>query len=36
MWTLAMHKEDVSPEEMKRRGDIEMAKMAQQRRTQGA
>jgi PhnB protein len=36
MWTLATHKEDVSPEEMKRRGEIEMAKMAQQQRTQGA
>ena len=34
VWALAMHKEDVSPEEMQRRGAIEMAKMAQ--RTQGA
>jgi PhnB protein len=30
VWALAMHKEDVSPEEMQRRGAIEMAKMAQQ------
>jgi len=33
-WALASHKEDVSPEEMQRRGAIEMAKMAQ--RAQGA
>jgi len=30
VWALAMHKEDVSPEELQRRGAIEMAKMAQQ------
>ncbi len=30
VWALAMHKEDVSPEEMQRRGAIEMAKMSQQ------
>ncbi|HXN49623.1 MAG TPA: VOC family protein [Bryobacteraceae bacterium] len=30
VWALAMHKEDVSPEEMQRRGAIEMARMAQQ------
>ncbi len=38
MWVLATHKEDVSPEEMKRRGDIEMAKMAKgaQQSSQGA
>ena len=35
MWTLATHKEDVSPAEMMRRGQIEMAKMSQ-RRSQGA
>ena len=29
VWALAMHKEDVSPEEMQRRGAIEMARMAQ-------
>jgi PhnB protein len=29
LWTLATHIEDVSPQELKRRGDIEMAKMAQ-------
>jgi PhnB protein len=34
IWALAMHKEDVSFEEMQRRGAIEMAKMAQ--RAQGA
>ncbi len=34
IWALAAHKEDVSPEEMKRRGAIEMAKMTQ--RAQGA
>jgi len=29
IWALATHKEDVSPEEMMRRGAIEMAKMAE-------
>ena len=37
-WALATHKEDVAPEEMKKRMQVEMAKMAQgqqQRRTAG-
>lgn len=34
VWALATHMEDVSPAEMKRRGDIEMARMAN--RTQSA
>ena len=34
-WSVATHKEDVAPEEMKRRGQEAMAKMAQQRRTAG-
>jgi PhnB protein len=29
IWALATHKEDVDPEEMKRRGAVEMAKMAE-------
>src|ERR1051325_2600239 len=29
-WSMATHKEDVAPEEMKRRGDEAMAKMTQQ------
>ena len=29
-WSVATHKEDVAPEEMKRRGDIEMKKMMAQ------
>jgi PhnB protein len=32
-WTLATRVEEVSPEEMKRRGDIEMAKMGQRSST---
>lgn len=35
-WALATHKEDVSPEEMRKRGEAEMAKMAQAQRTQKA
>ena len=34
IWVLATHKEDVSPEELKKRGEAEMAKMAQ--RAKGA
>ena len=30
-WSLATHKEDVSEQEMRKRGEAEMAKMAQQR-----
>jgi PhnB protein len=29
-WSVATHKEDVAPDEIKRRGEIEMKKMAQQ------
>lgn len=31
LWSLATHKEEVSPEELERRAETEMAKMAQQR-----
>jgi PhnB protein len=33
IWVLATHKEDVSPEEMKRRGEIQMAKMTERTKT---
>jgi PhnB protein len=34
-WSLATHNEDVAPEEMKKRGAAEMARMSQQTRTAG-
>lgn len=34
-WSMATHKEDVAPEEMKKRGEAFMAKMAQQSKTAG-
>lgn len=34
-WSMATHKEDVAPEEMKKRADAFMAKMAQQSKTAG-
>jgi PhnB protein len=35
-WGLATHKEDVAPDEMKRRAEVEMAKMASGRKTSSA
>jgi PhnB protein len=32
-WSMATHKEDVAPEEMKKRADAAMAKMSQQTKT---
>ncbi len=34
-WSLATHKEDVAPEEMRQRAQVEMAKMAQQTKAAG-